>query len=167
MPTILSSPFFVELVLPFLLVFTVVFAILDKSKILGEGKRQINAIVAFVVALIFVAFSDAVGLSIQLIAVMAVVIVIMLVFMILYAFSITGEKEFTLPKGVKWAFLVLIVAVIVISLLIFTGYWPLVLEALSGGEGSSLVMNLLFLIIIGVAIAIVVRSGEGGGGGES
>ena len=44
--TILSSPLVVEVLLPFLLVFTLVFAVLDRTKLLGEGKRQINAIIS-------------------------------------------------------------------------------------------------------------------------
>ena len=43
---IFDNPFFTEMLLPFLLVFVVVFAILQKTKILGEEKAQIDAIVA-------------------------------------------------------------------------------------------------------------------------
>ena len=56
--TILSSQLFVEVILPFLLVFAVVFAILQKTKILGEGKKQIDAIVSLVIGLIVIAFSQ-------------------------------------------------------------------------------------------------------------
>lgn len=42
------------LLLAFLLVYTVLFAILEKTKILGEGKRRFNAIVSLVIALLFV-----------------------------------------------------------------------------------------------------------------
>jgi hypothetical protein len=37
--------------LPFLLVFTITFAILQKSKILGVGKKNFNVVIAFVLAL--------------------------------------------------------------------------------------------------------------------
>ncbi len=40
--------------LPFILVFTIVYATLAKIKILGEGKKQFNVIVALVLALLFV-----------------------------------------------------------------------------------------------------------------
>ena len=33
---------FTDVVLPFLLIFTVIFAVLDKTKILGEAKRNLN-----------------------------------------------------------------------------------------------------------------------------
>lgn len=40
--------------LPFILVFTIVYATLAKIKILGEGKKQFNVIVSLVLALLFV-----------------------------------------------------------------------------------------------------------------
>ena len=41
-------------VLPFILIFTIVFAVLQKTKIIGEGKRQFNTIVALVLSLMVV-----------------------------------------------------------------------------------------------------------------
>ncbi len=40
--------------LPFILVFTILFAILQKTKIIGEGKRQFNTLVALVLSLMVV-----------------------------------------------------------------------------------------------------------------
>lgn len=40
-----------DVLLPFILVFTIVFATLQKTKIVGEGKRQFNVIIALVMAL--------------------------------------------------------------------------------------------------------------------
>ena len=54
-----------EVLLPFLLVFTVVFAILQKTSILGKGKKQIDAIVSLVVGLIVVAFGYATNVIIK------------------------------------------------------------------------------------------------------
>ncbi|MBW2965671.1 hypothetical protein KY342_01045 [Candidatus Woesearchaeota archaeon] len=40
-----------DILLPFLLIFTIVFAVLQKTKILGEGKKNFNVVIALVVAL--------------------------------------------------------------------------------------------------------------------
>jgi membrane-bound metal-dependent hydrolase YbcI (DUF457 family) len=164
MPTILQSPFFTELVLPFLLVFVLIFAILDKIKIFGEGKRQINAIISLVIALIFVSFYDAVGITVQLMGFLAIVSVILLVFLMLYGFAGGGElKE---EKWMKITFGVLVGLALVILLLYLTGYLGVVAEALTGGKGSELALNILFVIIIVAAVVIVlVGKGKGGGGG--
>lgn len=42
---------FIDVVVPFFLIFTVVFAVLQKSQILGRGKKNFNVIVALVIAL--------------------------------------------------------------------------------------------------------------------
>lgn len=43
-----------DVFLPFLLVFVIVYAILQKTHILGEGRKNLNAVLAIVVALLFV-----------------------------------------------------------------------------------------------------------------
>ncbi len=43
-----------EVLLPFLLIFTIIFAIFQKTKILGEDKKNLNVIVAIVVGLLVV-----------------------------------------------------------------------------------------------------------------
>ena len=43
-----------DVLLPFLLIFTIVFAVLEKSKILGEERRNMNSAIALIFALIIV-----------------------------------------------------------------------------------------------------------------
>jgi hypothetical protein len=43
---------FTDALLPFLLVFTIVFAIFQKAKILGENKRNLNVVVAFILGML-------------------------------------------------------------------------------------------------------------------
>ena len=59
-----------DVVLPFLLVFTIVFAILEKTKVLGVdkidgqeiGKKNLNSMIAFVVALLVIASTQIIGI---------------------------------------------------------------------------------------------------------
>jgi|TARA_B100002003_G_C14054247_1_gene507660 hypothetical protein len=44
----------VDVLLPFLLIFTIIFAVMEKSKILGEEKRNLNTAIAFIFSLIVV-----------------------------------------------------------------------------------------------------------------
>ena len=43
-----------DFLLPFLLVFIIVFAVLEKTKIIGDGRKNFNVIVSFILALMFV-----------------------------------------------------------------------------------------------------------------
>jgi len=40
--------------LPFILIFTILFAVLQKTKIIGEGKRQFNTVIALIISLMVV-----------------------------------------------------------------------------------------------------------------
>ncbi|MFH0701377.1 MAG: hypothetical protein V2A62_02990 [Candidatus Woesearchaeota archaeon] len=43
-----------DFLLPFLLVFTIVYAVLQKTKIVGEGRKNFNVIIALIMGLLFV-----------------------------------------------------------------------------------------------------------------
>jgi len=160
--TILSSPFFKELVLPFLLVFALIFAILDRTKILGEEKRQTSALIAFVIGLLLIAFPFPRNIIVNLMPLLAVVAVIILVFIMLFAFA-SGEKEFKMPKGLKIIFGILIGIVLIIALAVFSGYGDVIINALLGGQGKEIVINVLFILVIVGAIAIVLVTDKKGG----
>ena len=156
-PTILQSEFVTDLVLPFLLVFTLVFAILEKTRILGDEKKQINAIIAFVIGLIFISFSTYVGITTNIMGVVAVVAVVLLVFMMLFAFA-SGEKELKIPNGVKYTLWILISIVLLISILVFTGYWEKIANQLM--TGNTVTANIIFIVIIVVAVIVVLWGGK-------
>jgi lysylphosphatidylglycerol synthetase-like protein (DUF2156 family) len=159
--TILSSPLFMEMILPFLLIFTVVFAILQKTEILGKGKRQIDAIVALVIGLIVVAFGNAVGIINAFMPVLAVAIVVLLVFMIMFG-MVFKEGEFKMPKGVQTAVGILAAIVVIVALLLFTGWWNYLYDLIfSGGGASAIVSNVVIIVIVIVAVAIVWWGGKG------
>ncbi len=155
--TIFSAPLFSEIIFPFLLVFVLVFAILDKTKILGEGKRQINAIISLVIALIFVSFARAVHITVTLMPFLAVVLVIILVFYLMMGFIWNEKEGFTVPKGVKIAGAIIVFIALIVAVLIATDYWDKVLELLTGG--SATVSTIVMIIIIAAALAVVLWGG--------
>src|SRR3989338_6520443 len=113
--TFLSHPIFVETILPFLLVFTIVFAVLQKSKIFGDGKKQIDAIVSLVVGLLVISFGQATGIIVQLIPFLAVSLVVILVLMILLG-SFAEEGKFFkdyFPSGLVKALMAVVVIAVV------------------------------------------------------
>lgn len=159
--TILASDFAVRIVYPFLLIFTLIFAILQKSKILGEEKAQVDALIALSIALIVVAFSWSTDIIINLMPFLAVSLVVVLVFMILFGFVASDlEKGLNLPTSVKVGFGVLIVVAIVIAVLVATGQWDRVYYALFFDYGNNnWLSNIILLIIVIGAIAAVVAPG--------
>jgi len=145
--TILSSPLIAEAVLPFILVFTVVFAILQKSAILGKDKKQIDAMVGLVIGLITITFARAVGIINQLLPFLAVAVVMILVFLILVALVYKEGKDFELHENFRWIIIVLSFIAVVIAGLIFTGAWDYLAYKFTE-PGSGLVTNIVFIVII-------------------
>ncbi len=95
-----------DVVLPFLLIWTVVFAILEKTKIFGTdkingqeySKKSLNAMIAFVLALIFVGSSQLVAIANQALAKIVLLILIIICFLILIG-TFFGKEEVKLDKG--------------------------------------------------------------------
>jgi len=162
--TIFSNPIFIDIILPFLLVFTLVFAVLDKTKLLGEGKKQINAIMGMVIGLILVGFPFSREIIVQLIPFLAVSLIILFVFMLLYGF-VSGKKEGdVLNKGLKVALGAIVGLAVIVAVLWITGAWDFIVEKFVRGEYSGKIfVNLLFIVIIVGAIAIVLSSKDKGG----
>jgi len=93
---------FFDVVLPFLLVFTIVFAILEKTMILGKEKigtedrpkKNLNSMVAFVIALFVVAASNVVAVLQESLPMITLVLVIIISLMLLIG-SFVGNEEFS------------------------------------------------------------------------
>lgn len=157
--TILAHPLFVETILPFLLIFTLVFAILEKTEILGKEKRQINALVALSIGLIFIAFGSATEIVVKMIPVLGIALVVILVFLILFG-SLHPQGGFALHWGVRLGIGIVIGLLVIVSILILTGGWNVVLSFInSPGSGGYLVNGILVLVVIG-AIAVVLAGGK-------
>ena len=75
---------FFQIIIPFILFFAVIFAILEKSKILGENVRSINAIVALVIALTATAAVVVTGIVSTMIPLVMLSIIVLLLFFQVY-----------------------------------------------------------------------------------
>lgn len=165
--TILSYPIFQNIILPFLLIFTIVFAILQKSKILGDGKKQIDALVALAIGLIVVSYAAYTDVISKLLPVMAVLMVVILAFLILYGMAFVNE-EFKLHKGIQVTIGIIAVIVVLAALAYFTDAWSYFSTFLAGGtigewSGSAVVANIILIVIIVAAVAAVWRTSGSSG----
>jgi hypothetical protein len=155
MATLLQSPFVIEVLLPFLLIFVVVFAILQKTEILGKGKRQIDAIVALVIGLIVVAFGYAVGFIVNIVPILAITAVVILVFMILYGMVFT-QGEFKMNKYLQGGIGIIVGIVVIVSVLVLTGAWQVLIDYYYQSDSNVFISNIVFAIVVIVAVAVVV-----------
>ena len=160
-----------DVVLPFLLVFTIVFAILEKTKVLGteeiEGKKytkkNLNAIASFVIAFLVVASSQLVEIITKVSANAVVVLFLSVLFLLLVgSFYKEGEAVF-LEGGWKIAFMVImfisIVGIFLDAIKTSDGRTWLQRfgDFFGSGGGDELAGSIILLVLVVVFIAYVVK----------
>lgn len=171
-----------EILLPFLLVFTLIFAILEKSAILGHDeiptkdgkktrkvtKKNQNSMIAFVVAFIVVASSEIVRVLNQIIADTVILLVASIMFLMLAGsfhkqsadgFFLNPENEH--QKWVYYSFMVIMFAGIVLIFLNAIGWLDLIYFYLTKGFNSSTVGSIIVVLVF-IAIIMIVTKGNPG-----
>ena len=157
--TIFQYPIFQEFILPFLLVFIIVFAILEKTKVLGDGKKQLDAIVAFVIGLIFVTAIFPKEVVSNLILFLTVALIVVFVVLLLWGFVAGDIKEGFKPgKWLKWILGIGIAVAVVFAVIWAAGLPAGVTDWFSKLNWSSpFWINFSFIIVIAIALALVLR----------
>ncbi len=169
--TIFQHPLATGFIYPFFLVFTILFAILEKTKLLGDGKTQINAIVAFVVGLVFISVSSPKEIVANLVLFLTVAIIVAFVAMVLWGFVTGGEPKLLMGKDsnwVTWTIGGIIALGVIIAVIWATGLNVGIFEKLFNQSWSKTFWtNLIFIVVVAAALAVVVKGGgkSGGGGG--
>ncbi|MFH1133358.1 MAG: hypothetical protein V1735_02630 [Nanoarchaeota archaeon] len=119
-----------DVVLPFLLVFTITFAIFEKTKVLGteeiDGKRytkkNLNAMTAFVIAFLVVASTKIVSIINKSLANIALILIIIVSFMLLVGMFFKESEDVFL--GGKWrTFFMVVLLIGVVLVFLGAGGW--------------------------------------------
>lgn len=154
MTSILDFPILKDVILPFILVFVLIFAILQKSKLLGEGKARIDALVSLAISLILIITPPARIFIVTLVPWLAVGLAVMLVFLLLYGF--VAEEGWKNQKWVKIVFGIL-AGIFVIGIVIYAGgFWSDLESFFSGGFNGSLGMNIFLIVIIAAVVILAI-----------
>lgn len=156
---------FFDFFLPFILFFAIIYGALQKTQVFGEGRRDIDSIIAFVIALIasttgwvlkgITGFLPWVGFT-------AIIIVC---FLMLAAMVGGGDVSQLFKKPYFIAAGVIFIAVILFFGVFFTFGWDKIAGGVAGGAGiSETDIALVIMLIIGLgAFALIVKGGGGGG----
>ncbi len=156
--TFLQHWIFSKFLLPFLLVFFIVFAILEKTKLFGDGKKQLNALTSFVIGLIFVSAVYPKLVVENMILFLTVTLVCVFVVLLLWGF-IFGDKEgFKLEKWMKWTLGIVVGAAFIGGVLWATG-WNIQIGNVLSGQ-SQIWTNVAFVVVIAIALALILLAKE-------
>jgi len=156
---------FYDVVLPFLLVFTIVFGILEKTKLFGvedkKPKKNINAMIAFVIALFFVASTNLVAGAREFLPNIVVLLITLMSFMMLVGFFY-ADKEFSFETHTFWKVFLTIIFFIGVILLSMHAFVPDVFEGFGSFWSSTTGVTIIFLAIIVLTVYFVTMGKKGG-----
>lgn len=163
-----------DVVLPFLLVFSIMFAILEKTRILGTEKikgeevtkRSLNTMVAFVIAMIVVATNKIVTAINETLPNVVFIIIAFVAFLLMIGvFFNTGEFNFAKsnPKamiGFTIVSLILLVLIVLNSLKLDSGqsWLDWTTEYVVNNFSGPVVMSLVFLLVALFAVGFITKS---------
>jgi FtsH-binding integral membrane protein len=137
----------------FLFVFVIVYALLSKTKLLGES-MFINLLISFIIAVIFATISSAQE-YVEAVTPWFVVLIIAL-FFILILIGLSQQKINDIMKpGFVWVFIVALILVFLISAVKVFAFWQPIKEFVTA-EGR-IVGGILLLIIAALAAWVITR----------
>ena len=162
----LESLGFFDVVLPFLLVFTIVYAILEKSAIFGKEKvgdtvasrSSINSMVAFVIALFVVVTKEVVQSIKEALPQIALILVIIVSFMMLAGSLSKGDEPFNFENNKNWKlFLTFTLFISVLAVFLNSIGWLFpILDYVTQNWDQTFIVSLIFLgIVVGIILYIV------------
>ena len=158
--TIFQSELFTNFVLPFLFIFFILFAVLEKTKVLGD-KKQLNALVAFVIGLIVIGFvfpKETIG---NLVLFLAVALVVVFVALLLWGFVSGAEKVEIGNKSLKWVIGIAVIVSVIIAVLWAAGVENTAIDLLFNQSWSNgFWTNVLFIVVVAIALAIVLKKSK-------
>ena len=149
--------------LPFLLVFFVTFAILEKTKVFGDKKSQLNAIISFVLGLIVIGVAYPTTVISNMVLFLTVAIIVVFVVLLLWSFlHLGGEIKLPDNKTFRIVLFIVLSIIVFVAVLWATGWSEGFLNFFSSstwGE-NNLLGNILFIVVIVVALAVVLAGSK-------
>lgn len=160
-----------DVVLPFLLVFTIVFAILEKTKVFGEEKidgksytrKNMNAMAAFVIAFLVIASSRLVEIITTVSANMVILLMLSVLFLLLIGSFMKEAEGGYLQGGWKVFFMfIMFIGIVLIFLDAIkdergNSWLEVFWSTLSGGSTNNAIGSIILIIIIVLFMVYIVK----------
>ena len=150
---------FFDFFLPFLLFFAVVYGALEKTKVFGEGRKDINAIVALVISLIAATTAWVIESITGFLPWVAFIAIVLVCFLMLVAMVYGDVSELAKSPWIKGGAIIAIIIAILSALYYSLGFDKTIG---SGGLGIS-ETDLALVVMIGIGVAVAAMVVKGGG----
>jgi len=142
---------FFDVILPFMLIFSVTFGILERTKIFGEKGYFINTLVSFSIAMISVFASWTIGFFTGFLPWVGIISVVIVCFMILASMFFTDLETLLKSKWIRaGGVLMVVISLFFVTVNIFVPDWYSAWEQLpfSPTDMWAIMFFILFLVIL-------------------
>ena len=169
MPINISGIYFFMPVFSFLFVFVVVYAILAKTKVLGD--QRVNLLVSFVMAIIFMNFSSMQLYVETMLPWFVVLIISLFLVLVIMAFSTKDVGKMMTP-AFAWVMVAILVIIFLISAIkvfnpvfhpeygVVSGSSPQIISQIRGIFDNQAGGSILLLVVAAVVTWVLVRKGK-------
>lgn len=142
-----------DVILPFLLVYTITYAILQKTKILGKDKKSIDAVVAFASAFFVVASTKLVAIISKGLANVMLVMIVLFCFLMLASFLNADEEgPVKLSPGTKKILGALLFLIVVLIFFQAIGWLSPILGFIGNNWNGEIISS---IALLGVFIGLI------------
>lgn len=138
---------FFDYVLPFMVAFAVIYGILQKTNILGEDKKRLNALFALIVSLIIMPFAANLSYATYLSKVVVVIFgyIVLMMVLVMLGYKFEQHKKYSVP-----------IAFVLVLLMLATEFFD-VAAFLQFRLRSELMYGLLIIIVFGLVFWMITK----------
>ncbi len=156
-----------DVVLPFLLVFTLVYALLEKTRVLGVErvgdkeytKKNVNSLLAFTIAFFVIASTQLVAIISEVVSNMVLLLILLICFMLLVGSMERDKKEgFQLEGWSKSAFYVIMFGGIILIFLNALGWLQLAWDYMMLYWDTQFVGMIILLVVLVLLILFITHT---------
>tara|TARA_Y100000310_G_C20548330_1_gene746741 strand:+ start:590 stop:1129 length:540 start_codon:yes stop_codon:yes gene_type:complete len=157
-----------DVVLPFLLVFTVIFGVLEKTKLFGKegdsSRKNINAMVAFTIGFFVVAATQVVTVIQTALPYIMLLLILIITFMILYGSTLSeGEinvwEHFEKHKGIfAFGLFIAILAIVLGAMDMLGGLVNWVYQTVT----APVIYTIVLLLVVAIFMWVVIGKSHSG-----
>lgn len=165
-----------DVVLPFFLVFVIVFGILEKTKVLGHdevggakySKRSLNSLLAFTISFLVIASTQLVSIISKFAANIVLLLMLIVFYLLLLGSFHKQDKEgFSMSDGTYKSILIFVTTVGVAVIFLYAMNWiDPIFDFLAHNWNKTYVSSLIFIIFIIAFIYIITKEPSAGSTGD-